>query len=34
LIFAFGVYPKPMLELTESVSRSVVEAVTSTISKK
>ena len=34
LIFAFGVYPKPMLELTESLSRSVVEAVTSTISKK
>ena len=33
LIFVFGVYPQPMLDLTESVSKSVIEAVTNTISK-
>ncbi len=34
LIFLFGVYPQPMLDLTRDVSQDIVEAVTGSISKK
>ena len=34
LIFIFGVYPQPMLDLTSEVSKNLVETVTSTIIKK
>lgn len=34
LIFIFGVYPQPMLDLTREVSQDIVEAVTGSISKK
>lgn len=34
LIFIFGVYPQPMLDLTSEVSKTLVETVTSTITKK